>query len=144
MCRLFGFRSAVGSKGHRALVEAENSLVKQASLHPHGWGIGYFVEQDAYILKSDDAAHTSERFRMASSRLRSHTLIAHVRRATVGEPDYLNSHPFRYGRWVFAHNGTVFDFDEHFRDWMLARIPELRRSLILGTTDSEHTFHFLL
>lgn len=144
MCRLFGFRSAVGSKAHRSLIEAENALGQQAAMHPHGWGLGYFVDQDAYILKSDDAAHTSERFRLASSRLRSHTLVAHVRRATVGGRDYLNSHPFRFGRWVFAHNGTVFDFDEHFKDWMLEQIPEPRRSLILGTTDSEHTFHYLL
>jgi glutamine amidotransferase len=144
MCRLFGFRSAVGSKAHRSLVEAENALGKQASMHPHGWGIGYFVDQDAYILKSDDAAHTSERFKLASSRLRSHTLVAHVRKATVGGTDYLNSHPFRFGRWVFAHNGTVFDFDEHFKQWMLEQIPEPRRNLILGTTDSEHTFHYLL
>lgn len=144
MCRLFGFRSAVGSKAHRSLIEAENALGKQATLHPHGWGIGYFVDEDAYILKSDDAAHTSDRFRLASSRLRSHTLVAHVRRATVGGTDYLNSHPFRFGRWVFAHNGTVFDFDEHFKRWMLSQIPEPRRSLILGTTDSEHTFHYLL
>ena len=144
MCRLFGFRSAVGSKAHRSLIEAENALGQQAAMHPNGWGLGYFVDQDAYILKSDDAAHTSERFRLASSRLRSHTLVAHVRRATVGATDYLNSHPFRYGRWVFAHNGTVFDFDEHFKEWMLEQVPEPRRNLILGTTDSEHTFHYLL
>lgn len=118
-------------------------MASQASQHPHGWGIGYFVGRDAYILKSADPAHTSDRFRLASSRLRSHTFVVHVRRATVGGTDYLNSHPFRYGRWVFAHNGTVFSFDR-MRDWMCERIPEERRQLILGTTDSEHVFHYLL
>ncbi|MCP4803948.1 MAG: class II glutamine amidotransferase [Proteobacteria bacterium] len=143
MCRLFGFRSAVPSRAHRSLIEAENALATQATQHPHGWGIGYFVGRDAYILKSADAAHTSERFRLASSRLKSHTFVVHVRRATVGVTDYLNSHPFRYGRWVFAHNGTIFDFDR-IRDWMLEQIPEDRRMLILGTTDSEHLFHYML
>jgi len=143
MCRLFGFRSAVPSRAHRSLVEAENALADQATKHPHGWGIGYFVGRDAYILKSADAAHTSDRFRLASSRLRSHTFVVHVRRATVGGTDYLNSHPFRYGRWVFAHNGTVFSFDR-LREWMCSQIPEERRQLILGTTDSEHVFHYLL
>ncbi len=118
-------------------------MAAQASGHPHGWGIGYFVGRDAYILKSADAAHTCDRFRLASSRLRSHTFVVHVRRATVGGTDYLNSHPFRYGRWVFAHNGTVFSFDR-MRDWMLSGIPEQRRQLILGTTDSEHLFHYFL
>jgi predicted glutamine amidotransferase len=143
MCRLFGFRSSVESSAHRSLVAAENAMVTQATYNPHGWGIGYFVGRDAYILKSDDAAHTSERFRLASSRLRSQTFVVHVRRATVGVTDYLNSHPFRFGRWVFAHNGTVFDFDK-LRGWMLSWIPERRRALILGNTDSEHTFHYLI
>ncbi len=143
MCRLFGFRSSVESSAHRSLVAAENAMVNQAADNPHGWGIGYFVGRDAYILKSDDAAHTSERFRLASSRLRSQTFVVHVRRATVGGTDYLNSHPFRFGRWVFAHNGTVFDF-ERLHEWMMSHIPERRRALILGTTDSEHTFHYLL
>lgn len=143
MCRLFGFRSAVPSKAHRSLVEADNSLVDQASKHPHGWGMAYFVAQDAYILKSADGAHTCDRFRLASSRLTSHTFVVHVRKATVGVVDYLNSHPFRLGRWVFAHNGTIWDF-EGMRSWMLDRIAPERRPLILGNTDSEHLFHYLI
>jgi len=143
MCRLFGFRSNVTSRAHRSLVEAENALVEQSNLHPDGWGIGYFIQQDAYILKSEEPAHESERFRLASSRLQSHAFVVHVRRATVGSKDYMNSHPFRFGRWILAHNGTIFSFDK-LRDWMVARIRPEQQPLIFGTTDSEHLFHYLL
>jgi glutamine amidotransferase len=140
---MFGFRSAVPSRAHRSLVEAENALADQSMHHPDGWGIGWFVDGGAYVIKSDNAAHASERFRRASHRLMSHTFIVHVRRATVGEVDHLNAHPFRYGRWLFAHNGTVFGF-EHLRDWMLADTDPAFHPLVLGDTDSEHLFYWLI
>ncbi len=143
MCRLFGFRSNVTSRAHRSLMEAENALVEQSNKHPDGWGIGYFIQRDAYILKSEEPAHESERFRLASSRLQSHAFVVHVRRATVGVKDYMNSHPFRFGRWILAHNGTIFSFDK-LRDWVVERIRPEQRPLIFGTTDSEHLFHYLL
>jgi glutamine amidotransferase len=124
-------------------MEAENALVKQSNQHPDGWGIGYFIQQDAYILKSGEPAHESERFRLASSRLQSHAFVVHVRRATVGAKDYMNSHPFRFGRWILAHNGTIFSFDL-MKDWVIERIRPEQRPLIFGATDSEHLFHYLV
>jgi glutamine amidotransferase len=61
----------------------------------------------------------------------------------VGQVDYLNSHPFRHGSFVFAHNGTLFGF-EHYREKMLAEMLPGHRDLIFGTTDSEHLFYFLI
>ena len=144
MCRLFGFRSFVPSRTHRSLIEAENALSRQSTGHPDGWGIGWFVEEEAYIIKSASAAHASERFRRASSRLTSATFVVHVRRATVGAVDHLNAHPFRFGRWLFAHNGTIFGFGEGLRAWMLERVDKSLQPLILGDTDSEHLFYYLL
>jgi len=143
VCRLFGFRSAVPSRAHRSLAEAENALARQSMQHPDGWGIGWFVEDDAYVVKSANAAHACERFAKAANALSSHTMIVHVRRATVGTIDHLNAHPFRYGRWIFAHNGTIFSFDA-LRDWVDAGIDEGFQPLILGDTDSERLFYFLL
>ncbi len=143
MCRLFGFRSAVSSRAHRSLVEAENALAVQAQEHQDGWGIGYYIGRDAYIIKSDASAHQSERFRLASSRLQSHTFVVHVRRATVGSRDHLNSHPFRFGRWTFAHNGTLEGF-EKTKPWVLEKTLPALRPLVFGSTDSEHFFYYLL
>lgn len=143
MCRMFGFRSAVPSRAHRSLVEAENALASQSTKHPDGWGIGWFVDDDAYVVKSSNAAHACERFQRASTRLTSHTFLVHVRRATVGVVDHANAHPFRFGRWLFAHNGTLFGFDR-LRPWLEPQILPQLRPLILGDTDSEFLFYYLL
>lgn len=143
MCRLFGFKSAVLSRAHRSLVEAENALSQQARMHPDGWGIAWFQGGQAWIVKSELGASDSESFRRASAHLASNTMIAHVRRATVGSTTPNNTHPFRCGRWVFAHNGTLFDF-ERLRDSLVDDLPPPLRHNILGTTDTETLFHWLL
>lgn len=143
MCRLFGFRSSVPSRPHRSLMDAENALASQSLRHPDGWGIGWFAGLDAYVVKSATPAHSCDRFKQVSARLTSQTFLVHVRRATVGAVDSLNAHPFRHGRWLFAHNGTIFGFDQ-LGPWMEERtLPELRAQ-ILGDTDSERLFFFLL
>jgi predicted glutamine amidotransferase len=143
VCRLFGFRSAVPSRAHRSLVDAENALSLQAARHPDGWGIGYFLGEDAYVIKASSAAYGSEAFRRTTERLTSHTFLVHVRRATVGSVDPLNTHPFRLGQWLFAHNGTIVDF-EATRPFLRARTDEHLAALVLGDTDSEHVFVYLL
>ncbi len=146
MCRLFGFRSNVPTTTHRSLVEAENAIANQACGHGDGWGIGYYLGEEAYILKADAGAASDERFKRLSSRLQSHAFVVHVRRATVGGADYLNTHPFRHGSWVFAHNGTLFGFegDVDLRGRLLAATRPHLRDLIFGQTDSEHLFYYLV
>lgn len=143
MCRLFGFRSSVASSAHQSLLDAENALADQSVRHPDGWGIGWFVDEDAYIAKCGSAAHDSARFQRTSQRLASHTFIVHVRKATHGGVDPMNAHPFRFGRWLFAHNGTVFGMRE-LRPWMEAQLGPECQAQILGDTDSELLFHWLL
>jgi predicted glutamine amidotransferase len=143
MCRLFGFRSNVVSGAHGSLVAAENALARQAQAHKDGWGIGYFIGEEAYIMKSDTGAAQDERFDRITRRLQSHAFVVHVRRATVGQVDYLNSHPFRHGNWVFAHNGTIYGFEE-MRTRMLGEIAPHLKPLVFGVTDSEHLFYYLV
>ena len=69
-------------------------------------------------------------------------MLAHVRRATVGEPKIENSHPFVDGAWAFIHNGTVPNFNQ-LRPRLVALLSEPRRKEIRGDTDSEHVFHYL-
>ena len=140
---MFGFRSAVPSRAHRSLLDAENALASQSKAHPDGWGIGWFVDDDAYVLKAAKPAHECERFQRTCARLASHTFVVHVRRATVGDIDPANAHPFRFGRWLFAHNGTVFSYDRvrPFLDDGLA--PKLADQIV-GDTDSERLFCWLL
>ncbi len=141
MCRIFGFRSSVPSRAHRSLVAAENALSSQSVHHPDGWGIGYVTDDDAYVVKSARAAHGCDRFVRACERLTSHTFVVHVRKATVGPVEPVNAHPFRFGRWLFAHNGTVYGLEEH---GLLDRIDPDLRAHVMGETDSERLFFVLL
>ena len=143
MCRLFGFRSILQSGVHSSLTHAENALGVQAQKHPDGWGVAYYVAGTPHVIKSSSAAYQDRLFQRVSGVVTSDTVIAHVRRATVGELNILNCHPFQHGRWVFAHNGTVAGFSE-IRAELLARIgPGLSR-YVLGDTDSEVVFHLFL
>jgi len=70
-------------------------------------------------------------------------VMAHVRRATVGEPELVNTHPFRHGRALLIHNGHIPSFDK-IRPHLLERLDPSRRTMIQGRTDSEHVLSLLL
>lgn len=107
-----------------------------------GWGIGYIEDHDVRLIKE---AYEMDRSPwvdfIAGRHITSHTVIAHVRYASVGPPVLENCHPFRQelgGRMhLFAHNGTLRD--------VFSRLPfEGPRYRPLGQTDSEHAFCVLL
>lgn len=143
MCRLFGFRSVIQSQVHRSLVDADNALAVQSTAHPDGWGVAYYVDGSPHLTKSASTALHDQLFRRVSGIVASETVVAHIRKATVGVNSVLNTHPFQYGRWVFAHNGDIPEFDR-CRAALHAQIaPQLRR-FILGDTDSEVLFYLFL
>ncbi|GAA1489737.1 class II glutamine amidotransferase [Brachybacterium sacelli] len=80
-----------------------------------------------------DVARESAAYREAIAAARGPMMLVHLRRASPGLPmEIANTHPFREGETVFAHNGQ-FDLSAPLREAILARggrTPE-------GTTDSE-------
>ena len=143
MCRLFGFRSAIPSQVHQSLATAENALGVQAQEHPDGWGVAYYVAGAPHLIKSSAAAYEDRLFRRVSGIVASDTVVAHVRRATVGGLSLLNSHPFQHGRWVMAHNGHIDGYDAVREELTQLIAPHLRR-YVLGDTDSEAIFYLFL
>lgn len=143
MCRLFGFRSVIPSQVHSSLLSAENALVVQSEEHPDGWGVAYYVASAPHVIKSATGAVSDSLFKRVSGIVSSETVLAHVRKATHGTLSLINSHPFQYGQWVFAHNGNIPDFSEH-RETLLDLVPPVLRRFILGDTDSEVIFYLLL
>lgn len=143
MCRLFGFRSVIPSQVHRSLLGAENALVWQSECHPDGWGVAYFVGGYPHLIKSDSTALHDTLFRRVSGIVASHTVVAHLRKATKGKNSLINCHPFQYGGWIFAHNGDIPGFEEH-RGELIASVPPVLRRFILGDTDSEVIFYMIL
>ena len=143
MCRLFAFKSVFNSQVHSSLLNTDNALSSQSVKHPDGWGVAYYREEIPHLIKSVDRAMDDQLFHKVSGVVFSDTVLAHIRKATQGDLNILNSHPFQYGQWVFAHNGNLKNYDQ-YRDKLLAEIDPELRSFILGTTDSEVLFYLLL
>lgn len=149
MCRLFALRANEPTRAEGSLLLAPHSLSRQSlcdarSLsHDNGWGIGYYVDGQARRVRSERSAHDDPRFRETAERVVTTALLAHIRRASMGAVAVRNSHPFLQGRWLFAHNGTLFGFSQ-MRERLLQRIPAHLRGCIEGDTDSEHAFYLLL
>jgi hypothetical protein len=113
--------------------------------HADGWGIAFFESDGAqpgkgvrYFVDKQSAATSPIAQMLRTFPIKSHNVVAHVRKATVGHVTLENSHPFvreLWGRyWVFAHNGDLKDY-----------APPLHGSFRpVGDTDSELAFCWLL
>ena len=143
MCRIFGFRSILLSRVHSSLVSAENALMGQSKRHPDGWGLAYYVSDTPHLVKSTSSAESDELFKTLSGIVTSQTVLAHIRKATHGKISIINTHPFQYGRWTFAHNGNVKDYNEVKSELMKKLDPSIA-AYCLGDSDSETLFFLIL
>ena len=89
--------------------------------HADGWGIAFFESDGSdpgrgvrYFVDKEGAATSPIAQMLRSYPIKSHNVVAHVRKATVGAVNLENCHPFvreLWGRyWVFAHNGDLKDY----------------------------------
>jgi predicted glutamine amidotransferase len=136
----------------RILYGPEHSLINQ-SLHSRmgvettngdGFGIGWYSPNgEAGTYKSTEPAWNDRNLRELSGAVESHLFLAHIR-ATTGTPvQQTNCHPFRYGKWLWMHNGVVNNWGAVKRDLVLAIDPTLF-PLIEGSADSEVLFYLAL
>ena len=141
MCELF----AMSSRKRSSINYSLDEFAKHGGLtyrNRSGWGIAYFHDREAFLVKEAEPAHDSPWVKfIAEQQLESRFVIAHVRLATVGEPMLQNTHPFRRalgGRvHVFAHNGTLGGLHDEFGGTHLMEEP-------VGDTDSELAFCLLM
>jgi predicted glutamine amidotransferase len=149
MCRLYGFRANEPTKVECTLVHSQNALMVQSRgdraghSHGHGWGVATYEDHEPHVERQAWAAYHGEHFRRAAANVYSETVLAHVRRATVGRHALVNTHPFVHGPWALVHNGTLSNF-ARVRPRLLAAMSDVHRQGILGETDSEHMFRYLL
>ncbi len=149
MCRLYGFRASEATKVECTLIHAQNALLIQSRgdlrgvSHADGWGIACYADAGLEVERQHTAAHADALFSATAERIYAQTVVAHIRRATVGKASLFNTHPFQYGIWVFAHNGTLPPFDE-LRGELVTETHPLLQQHRHGTTDSEQAFYWLL
>ena len=144
MCQLLGMNSLLPASLHLSFTGFSQRGGSTAH-HADGWGIAFFESEDAapgkgvrYFVDKQGAAASPIAKMLRSYPIKSHNVVAHVRKATVGAVTLENSHPFvreLWGRyWVFAHNGDLKNY-----------APALHGSFRpVGNTDSELAFCWLL
>lgn len=149
MCRLYAFLSLEPMRVECALVRAQNSLFLQSgsdSTHAgnlDGWGIAYYAGSTPRIVRRGRAAFQDLEFLTDAHEIQSRIVVAHVRRGTTGSATEENAHPFRVGRWVFAHNDGL----PHFEKIGPILEAEVGTDLVrerIGQTDSELLFLWIL
>jgi glutamine amidotransferase len=129
---------------HSLVVQSLASTMGAEPTNGDGFGIGWYgVGKEPGVFHSIEPAWNNRNLRSLAEHIRSPLVFAHVR-ATTGTPvQQTNCHPFRYGNWLWMHNGLVRDFHEVKRDLVLEIKPELY-PLIEGSTDSEVLFYLAL
>jgi glutamine amidotransferase len=139
MCRLLGILNRDARHFWRCLRDESRGFVALSRAHGDGWGVAVHDAKRGWtIAKGVASAHEDPGFDVAASEARGSTLLAHVRRRTVGAVSLANTHPFHHRGWTFAHNGTIGRLDALRVD---AGKPTMN---LAGETDSELLFAFLM
>lgn len=135
MCQLLGMNANVPTD----LMFSFTGFSTRAEEHKDGFGIAFFEGAGTRLFVDAQSARSSPVAEMVRHYpIRSHNVIAHIRKATQGVVALENTHPFvreLWGRyWVFAHNGDLKDYQ-----------PRLHAAFRpVGSTDSERAFCWLM
>jgi predicted glutamine amidotransferase len=135
------------------LYKPQHSLIDQ-SLHSQlgvettngdGFGIGWYTAQSETpgVFHSVEPAWNDRNLQDIAGHIVSPLVFAHIRASTGTAVQQTNCHPFRHGRWLWMHNGSIGSFHDIKRDLMMAVDPSLYSS-IEGSTDSEAFFYLAL
>ena len=152
MCRLSAYCGApialediVITPPHSLLEQSQHATEAKMAVNGDGFGMAWYdASADIPGLYRDVAPAWSNSNLVDLCRLlRSGLFMAHVRASTYGETARANCHPFRYGRWSFAHNGQIGGFHT-MRRALEALLPDALYEARQGSTDSELLFLLLL
>ncbi len=150
MCRFVAF---LGKKPLliRALLEdAPHSLIKQShsaketesGINADGFGVGWYdqaIDDVPAIYRSVLPAWNDENLINICSKVQSTCFLGHIRESTYGVVSNGNCHPFSHEHMLFAHNGTIFNFNKIKKD-LLCSLDQRFFDQVRGQTDSEHFF----
>ena len=154
MCRWMAY-SGNPILADELLFRPKHSIIDQ-SLHAEqgagvttngdGFGIGWYPKSGASaptVFKGTHPAWNDENLREVATQIRTPLLFAHVRASSGTPVQRSNCHPFRHGRWLWMHNGSLAGFNDVKRDLIMKIDPALYPD-IQGTTDTEVLFFLAL
>jgi predicted glutamine amidotransferase len=141
VCRLLGYCSPdPGSLASLMGAQGFADFTALSSLHGDGWGMAWYSGREPVIRKSAGRADSEPEYDKLAWQPLSDLGLLHLRWATpgLGIADR-NSHPFRYGPYVLAHNRAI-----HPQDRLGELLPAPWEAQLGGTTDSERYFLHLM
>lgn len=136
MCELFG----VSADRKIRLNGYLDVFFKHSVEHHNGWGLALLddgmVSLEKEPVRAIDSTYLKNRL---TGKIESSRCMAHIRKATVGDVSFANTHPFVLSdymgkKWVFVHNGTIFE-SEVLNPYLYVQE---------GTTDSERILHYIV
>jgi len=138
MCQLLGMSSSANA----AITFSFTGFAQRGGRtddHADGWGIAFYERSGCRVFLDDQPACQSPLAEFVSRYpIKSKIVLAHIRKATQGEPMLSNCHPFQreWGGqpWIFATNGDL----RHFHPPLDGPYQPV------GSTDSEKAFCWLL
>jgi Predicted glutamine amidotransferase len=136
VCELFGVTANRKIKINSLL----RDFFDHSNEHRNGWGMAFLDDNSVSIekepVKAADSLYLKSRL---TGRIETARFMAHIRKATVGEVKFDNTHPFikrdEVGRtWVLVHNGTIFE----------SPAVDAYHSFQVGDTDSERVLLYIV
>jgi predicted glutamine amidotransferase len=147
MCRILAITSFDIQK-HASFIDGFFGLASCGEVPPgnepghlDGWGIGYYVNNEAKVIKSGNSiVSEKERFYDSLNSIKtSSVLILHLRKsAWSGTTAERHAHPFAHNNCLFAHNGVVTDYQSLYPE-----ISETNRPTY-DSVDTEVWFRHIL
>jgi predicted glutamine amidotransferase len=133
---------------HSLIDQSQHAELGAETTNGDGFGIGWYTtdadaEPTPGTFRGIGPAWSDRNLRDLSEHIRSPLFFAHVRASSGTAVQESNCHPFRHGRWLWIHNGSIREFTRLKRDLLLAVDPELYPD-VQGTTDSEAMFFLAL
>ena len=115
MCRWLGY-SGDPILLEDVLFKPKNSLIDQSMssksaetpTNADGFGVGWYGNRPTPgLFRSIRPAWNDFNLRDLAAQVASPLFLAHVRATSLATVQETNCHPFRYGKWLFVHNGEV-------------------------------------
>lgn len=151
MCRWLAY-SGGKTLLENVLIKPEDNMIDQSlsarrattPTNGDGFGVGWYDDKGTPgMFHSIRPAWNDANLRELGAHVESPLFLAHVRASSLATVQETNCHPFRWGKWLFVHNGQIEDAGRLRRDMLLEVAPEYFGN-IMGTTDSELMFHLAL
>ncbi|MFM9709242.1 class II glutamine amidotransferase [Streptomyces galilaeus] len=131
---------------HSLIDQSLHSKLGVETTNGDGFGVGWYPEGSdgtPALMRDVGPAWNNRNLRELADHVTSPLFFAHIRASTGTAVQQTNCHPFRHGRWMWMHNGSIAGFHAMRRDLTLLVDPALYPE-IEGTTDSEAMFYLAL